>query len=50
MKDKKESKGKPAKARKTKRERYEEDLKTISKYTPEEATRAILGGATVPKQ
>lgn len=36
--------------RKTRTEQYEEDLKVISEFTPEEATRAILGGAGAPKK
>ena len=37
-------------ARKTRRERYEEDVKVISEFTPEEATKAILRRAIVPRQ
>ena len=32
-------------ARKTKRERYEEDVLAISEFTPKEVTRTILSGA-----
>ena len=34
----------------TKRERYEEDLKVISEFTPEEAIQAILSGSGANKK